>query len=56
MNIIFSIQGGLGKSIVATAVCKAIKKKYTECNLIVVTGYPEAFTNLHFIDRVFGFG
>ena len=56
MNIIFTIQGGLGKSIVATAVCKAIKKKYTECNLIVVTAYPEAFTNLHFIDRVFGYG
>tara|TARA_R110000868_G_scaffold320504_7_gene581396 strand:- start:180 stop:1055 length:876 start_codon:yes stop_codon:yes gene_type:complete len=56
MNIIFTIQGGLGKSIVATAVCKAIKKKYTDCNLIVVTAYPEVFTNLHFIDRVFAFG
>jgi len=27
MNIIFNIEGGLGKSIMATAVCEAIKKK-----------------------------
>lgn len=56
MNIIFTIQGGLGKSIMATAVCQAIKKKYPQGNLIVVTGYPEVFTNLNFVDRVFGFG
>jgi uncharacterized phage-like protein YoqJ len=45
MNIIFTIQGGLGKSVVGTAVCKAIKKKYPSCKLIVLTGYPEVFTN-----------
>jgi hypothetical protein len=56
MNIIFTIQGGLGKSIMATAVCQAIKKKYPNDNLIVVTGFPEVFTNLNFVDRVFGFG
>lgn len=56
MNIIFTIQGGLGKSIVATAVCKAIKNKYKDCNLIVVTGYPDVFTNLPFVDRVFNYG
>lgn len=56
MNIIFTINGGLGKSIVATAVCKSIKQKYPEDNLIVVTGFPEVFTNLKFVDRVFGFG
>lgn len=39
MNIIFSIQGGMGKSIMATAVCKAIKKQYPDSTLIVVTGY-----------------
>lgn len=56
MNIIFTIQGGLGKSIIATAVCKAIKKKYQNDNLIVVTGYPEVFSNLQFVDMVFAFG
>lgn len=56
MNIIFTIQGGLGKSIIATAVCKAIKKKYPDATLIVVTGYPDVFSNLPFVDMVFGFG
>lgn len=56
MNIIFSIQGGLGKSVVGTAVCKAIKKKYPNCQLIVLTGYPEVFTNNKEVDMAFGFG
>ncbi|NDC41131.1 MAG: hypothetical protein EBZ77_06205 [Chitinophagia bacterium] len=43
MNIIFQIDGGIGKSIMATAVCKAIKKQYPDAKLIVVTGYPEVF-------------
>jgi hypothetical protein len=56
MNIIFSIQGGLGKSVVGTAVCKAIKKKYPNSQLIVLTGYPEVFTNNKEVDMAFGFG
>ena len=42
-NIIFQINGGAGKSIMATAVCRAIKKAYPDFNLIVLTGYPEVF-------------
>ena len=42
-NIIFNIEGGIGKSIMATAVCEAIKKKYPNDNLIVLTSYPEVF-------------
>ena len=42
-NIIFQVNGGIGKSIMATAVCRAIKKTYPEYNLIVLTGYPEVF-------------
>jgi len=53
MNIIFSINGGMGKSIFATAVCKAIKKKYPESKLIVVTGYPDVFLNLAYVDMAF---
>jgi len=45
MNIIFQISGGMGKCIMATAVCSAIKKKYPESNLIVVSGYPDVFLN-----------
>jgi ADP-heptose:LPS heptosyltransferase len=42
-NIIFQVNGGIGKSIMATAVCRAIKKAYPDYNLIVLTGYPEVF-------------
>lgn len=42
-NIIFNIEGGIGKSIMATAVCEAIKNQYPKDNLIVITAYPEVF-------------
>lgn len=42
-NIIFQVNGGVGKSIMATAVCRAIKKAYPDYNLIVLSGYPEVF-------------
>ena len=45
MNIFFQIDGGLGKSIMGTAVVKAIKKKYKKSNLYVVTAYPDIFLN-----------
>lgn len=43
MNIIFEINGGIGKSVMGTAVVSAIKKKYPDGNIIVVTAYPEVF-------------
>jgi len=43
MKIVFQINGGIGKSIAATAVCKAIKTQYPDCRLTVVTGYPDVF-------------
>jgi ADP-heptose:LPS heptosyltransferase len=43
MNIIFQIDGGLGKSIMATAICESIKKAYSDCDIFVVTAYPEVF-------------
>lgn len=45
MNIIFQINGGLGKSVMATAVCKSIKAKYPDSKLIVITGHPDIFIN-----------
>ena len=56
MNIIFSIQGGLGKSIMGTAVCKAIRNKYPNDKLIVLTGYPEVFMSNKEVDMSFGLG
>jgi len=56
MNIIFQINGGLGKCILATSVIKSIKDKYLDCNLIVVSGYPEVFLNNPLVYRSFAFG
>jgi hypothetical protein len=56
MNIIFSINGGIGKCVIATAVCRAIKKQHPEDQLIVVSGYPEVFLNNPYVDRAFAFG
>jgi len=56
MNIIFSIQGGMGKSIMGTAVCKAIKKQYPNSKLIVVTGYQDVFLNLDYVDMCYHHG
>jgi hypothetical protein len=56
MNIIFQINGGLGKSIIATAVCENIKKQYPDDKLIVVTAYPEVFLNNPNVDRCLQMG
>ena len=56
MNIIFTINGGLGKSIFATAVLKAIRKKYHDAKIIVVTGYPDVFLNVPYVDFAFNHG
>lgn len=53
MNIIFQINGGLGKSVMATSVCKSIKAKYPDSNLIVISGYPDVFINNPYVDKCF---
>lgn len=52
MNIIFQIDGGLGKSIMATAMVEVIKKRYKNSFLIVVTAYPDVFLNNPHVDEV----
>ena len=52
MNIIFQIDGGLGKSIMATAMIKVIKKRYKNSFLIIVTAYPDIFLNNPNVDEV----
>jgi ADP-heptose:LPS heptosyltransferase len=53
MNIIFSIEGGLGKSIMGTAVLKAIKNQYPKSYIIVVTHYPDVFIGNPNANKVF---
>lgn len=53
MNIFFQIDGGLGKSIMATAIVKVIKKKYKNSKLFVVSAYPEVFLNNPLVQQTF---
>lgn len=55
-NIIFQIDGGIGKCIAATAVCKAIKSQYPNDNLIVISGYPDVFLNNPYVTKSLQFG
>ena len=50
MNIIFTIIGGIGKCIAATAVLKAIKTQYPNSTTIVFSQYPQIFKNNPNID------
>lgn len=56
MNIILSINGGMGKSIMATAVCRAIKNNYPNDKLYVITGFPEVFSNINSVEMAFHHG
>jgi ADP-heptose:LPS heptosyltransferase len=54
--IIFHVDGGAGKNVIATAVCRSIKHAYPEHKLIVVTAYPEVYLHNPNIHRVYRFG
>ena len=53
MNIIFQIDGGLGKSIMGTAMVKVLRKRYKNAHIIVVTAYPDVFLNNPHINECF---
>lgn len=56
MNIIFQINGGIGKCVSATAVCEVIKKQYPNSKLIVISGYADVFLNNPYVDRSYNYG
>lgn len=57
MNIVLVVNGGMGKSIFATAVCRAIKRNSPEdSKLYVVTGFPEVFSGIDSVEMAFGHG
>ena len=51
-TIIFQCDGGIGKSIMATAILKVIKKEYKKANIIVVTAYPDVFVGNPNVNKV----
>jgi hypothetical protein len=56
MNIIFQIDGGLGKCIMATALCEVFHKNNPDAKIIIVSGYPDVFLNNPHVHRSFAFG
>ena len=55
MNIVFQINGGIGKCVLATSICRAIKQQHPDSQLIMVSGYPEVFLNNTHVDKSFAF-
>lgn len=55
-NVIFQINGGIGKVIAATAVVKAIKEQIPDSRIIVISGYSEVFLNNPNVYRNYTFG
>jgi hypothetical protein len=53
---IFQVQGGLGKHIAATAVAQAIKNNFPDRELVCVVAWPELWSSLPFVHRVFPLG
>lgn len=53
--IVLHIEGGIGKNILATAVVKAIKKHYTDREIIITTAWEEVWQNNKDIYRVYKF-
>jgi ADP-heptose:LPS heptosyltransferase len=54
--VVFQVDGGIGKNIVATNVVRNIKKTYPDRHLIVVASYPEVFLHNPYIYRIYKIG
>jgi len=54
--IVFHIEGGIGKNIMATAVVKAIKKKYPDREIIVVSPHSGLWLNNPNVYRIYMMG
>tara|TARA_R110000744_G_scaffold145058_3_gene257233 strand:- start:4207 stop:5085 length:879 start_codon:yes stop_codon:yes gene_type:complete len=53
MTVIFHIDGGLGKHIMATALLKVIRNNHIKDKVYVVCAYPDVFKHNPAVDRVF---
>lgn len=55
-NIVFMIEGGVGKNLMATPVLKALKDEYPNSTIVVISPHIEVFDRLPFVDRAFKLG
>lgn len=54
-HVVFIVDGGIGKNIMATVPLRGIKSKYPDRKVIVVCGYPDVFLHNKNADKVFAF-
>ena len=54
--IIFQINGGAGKNIIATSVVRAINIQYPESKIVILTAHPDIWINNQRIHRIEQFG
>lgn len=54
-NLLFHLNGGMGKCILATAVIRSYKTANPESKVVVVSGYPEVFVNNLDVHKNFSF-
>lgn len=55
-NIIFHVEGGIGKNIMATAVAAAIKKKHPDRDIITIGSWPAIWFNNPNVERFYQLG
>lgn len=56
MKFILTINGGMGKSVFATALCRGVRRLNPESRIYVVTGYPDVFSGIDSVDMAFAHG
>jgi len=54
-NVLFIVDGGIGKNIMSTVPIRGIKQKYPDKKLLVVCGYPDVFANNPKVHRAYSF-
>ena len=54
--VILQIEGGIGKNVIATAVVRAIQKKYSDRKIVIITAYPDIWLNNPRVHKVLQFG
>ena len=50
MNIIFEVNGGVGKNIIATVILELLRKKYPNDKIIVISDAKDIFFNNPHLD------
>lgn len=56
MYAILQVEGGIGKNVMATAVVRAINKKYPSRKIVVVTAHPDVWVNNPRVYKIEQFG